>query len=77
MTLPLHSLRLEQQSRQYRELAHEALRSAREAASPERKAEYMRLALGWHSMAQDAEARSSHFEAIEKRRYRPEPKQQN
>ena len=78
MTLPLHSLPLEQQSRHYRELAAEAFRTAREATTPDRKAEYMRLALGWHSMAQDVEAKSSHLEAaVEKRRYRPKPKQQN
>ena len=77
MTLPLHSVPLEQQSRHYREMADEAFRTAREATTPERKAEFMRLALGWHSMAQDVEAKSSHLEVVEKRGYRPEPKQQN
>ena len=77
MTLPLHALRPEQQSQHYREMADEAFRTAREATSPERKAEFMRLALGWNSMAQDAEARSCHLESVEKRRHRPGPEQQN
>ena len=77
MTQPLHSLPLEQQSQHYREMADEAFRTAREAATPERKAEFMRLALGWHFMAQDVEAKSSHLGAVEMRHYRPEPKQQN
>ena len=77
MTLPLHSRRLEQQSQHYREMADEAFRTAREATTPERKAEYLRLALGWHSMAQEVEARSSHLGAAAKEHYRPEPKQQN
>ena len=77
MTLPLHSLPLEQQSQHYRQMADEALRTAREATTQERKAEFMRLALGWHSMAQDVEAKSSHLGAVEKKHYRPEPKHQN
>jgi hypothetical protein len=77
MTQPLHSLPPEQQSQQYRELADGAFRSARQATTPEQQAEYMRLALGWHSMAQDADARSSHLEAVEKRQQSSEPNHQN
>jgi hypothetical protein len=77
MTHPLHSLPTEQQSQQYRELADGALRSARQTANPEQQAEYMRLALGWHSMAHDAEARSSNLAAVEKRLHRSEPRHQN
>lgn len=77
MTQPLHSLPPEQRSLKYRELADGAYRMAREATSPDQKAEYMRQALGWHSMAQDVEARSYHLEDVENRLHRPAPKQQN
>lgn len=77
MTQPLHSLPPEQRSQQYRDLANEAFRTARESATPERQAEFMRQALGWYSMAQDIEARSSHLEEVEKTLRPSEPKQNN
>lgn len=49
------SLPIEQRIERYRQYANAALRKANEIDSPDHKAEYLSMAAGWHTMAQELE----------------------
>jgi hypothetical protein len=49
------SLPPEERAEDYRQFASEAMRKARDAQDPDRRAEYLAMASGWHTMAVDAE----------------------
>jgi len=51
----LASLPLDERAERYRQFAAQAVLKAQAQTDTERKAEYMTLATGWHTMAQEAE----------------------
>lgn len=55
MGLVLAALPPEQRAERYREFAAAAMRKAQETTDPDRHAEYLAMALGWHCLAVEAE----------------------
>ena len=51
----LASLPLEQRAERYRQLAAQAVTKAQEETDPDRRAEFLTKASGWHAMAVEAE----------------------
>lgn len=51
----LASLPLEERAERYRQFGAEAVKKAQEATDPDRRAEYLTMASGWHAMAVEAE----------------------
>ena len=59
------SLPPKQRAHRYREMADAAFHRARDATDPERQAEYLGVAMGWHAMALDIEAHLRHLTQLE------------
>lgn len=51
----LASLPPEQRAERYRQFASQAVVKSQEATDPDRKAEYLTMASGWHTLAVEAE----------------------
>jgi len=51
----LASLPPEQRAERYRQFAAHAVTKAQETTDPERRADYLTMASGWHAMAVEAE----------------------
>ena len=51
----LASLPPEQRAERYRQFANDAMKKAQDSKDPDRRAEFLTLASGWHAMAVEAE----------------------